>query len=299
MRRTTLLLVGLAGLHLGCGGDGGGGMNVDVLDPPPPEGGQQLTSAEYTVPVGEEKYFCYTFRSPAEAKAITRVVPIQGDVVHHVALFKTMTPEPDGFFECPQLISLNWEPIWAIGAGGADSDLPEGVGFVVPPDTQYLVQYHLQNTGGADVTTRSAINLTYVAADTVQPAGLFALGTFSLTIPDGAQDFPLSISCEADREMNVFAVFPHMHKLGTRLSFETGLSEQAAEMAYEIAPWEFGEQPMDPVQVRINPGEFMRSTCYWNNDTGGDVTFGESSDNEMCFFVLYYYPFTGLAGCVE
>ena len=271
----------------------------DYLDPPPPEGGQQLTTAEYTVPAGEEKFFCYTFRSPAEARAITAVQPIQGDTEHHVALFKTMTDEPDGFFECPQLISLNWEPIWAIGAGGAESYLPEGVGFVIEPDTQYLVQYHLQNTGETDVTKRSALNLTYSDPAGVTPAGIFALGTFSLTIPAQAQDHTLSIGCTVDREMNVFAVFPHMHKFGTRLRFDVGPSETDMQMAYEITPWEFGEQPMDPVDLELATGQYMQSTCYWNNDTNADITFGESSDNEMCFFVLYYYPFTGLAGCVQ
>jgi hypothetical protein len=301
MAARTLTLLGLVALS-SCSGDDQM-MMVDppddgLLDPAPPAGGQQLTTDEYVVPPGEEKYFCYTFRSPSEAKAITRVMPIQGDVVHHVALFKTMTPEPDGFSECPVIIKLNWEPIWAGGAGDAALDMPEGVGFVIQPDTQYLVQYHLQNVGSEPVTERSAINLTYVDAASVTKAGLFALGTFSLTIPSGASEHELSIPCQADRTMNVFAVFPHMHKLGLRIGFETGTDEGAAQQVYMKDPWAFGEQPMDPLELTIQSGDFMRSTCWWNNDTGMDVTFGESSDNEMCFFVVFYYPFTGLAGCV-
>jgi hypothetical protein len=39
-------------------------------------------------------------------------------------------------------------------------------------------------------------------------------------------------------------------------------------------------------------------TCHYDNHTDADVKYGESSDDEMCFFVMFYYPYTGLDGCI-
>ncbi len=273
-----------------------------VIDPPPPAGGYQLTTDEYTVEPGQERYLCYTFYSPADREiAITKVEPVNGVSVHHVALFQSfLYPEPDGFHECPELVRTNWQPIWAGGAGGASLTLPDGVAFRIAPSTQYVVQFHLQNTGDAPVTERSAINLTDGGdATAYEPAGIFAIGSFNLNIPTGAMDFQQILECNADRQMNVFAAFPHMHKLGTKLSFDTGATVDTAAEAYKIDPWKFGDQPMDPVDFSITSGDFMRATCHWDNTTGAPVVFGESSDNEMCFMILFYWPMHDLGGCVN
>lgn len=304
MRRFVVLWLAVS-LGAACGGDDDGTNPTPdagpvVLDPPPPPGGQQLTSGEYTVPSGTEKYFCFTFRSPADEKAITRVQPIQGDVVHHVALFQTTTPEPEGTFECPEIVRVNWQPIWAGGAGASPLDLPEGVGFKIAPNTQYLVQYHLNNPTDQDVTERSAINLTYAPdASTITAAGLWGMGSFNLSIPAGAVDFQQVSECTVDRELNVFAIFPHMHRLGNWASVDTGATMDVAAEVYRKDPWVFGDQPMDPVQLTIQPGDYLRATCSWDNPGASPVVFGESSDDEMCFVVLFYYPFTELAGCVN
>jgi hypothetical protein len=298
--RQALALLGI--LAAGCGG-GDGPAAADagpgILQPPPPEGGQQLASTEYTLQPGEEKYFCWTFYSPEVEQGVTRVEPINGQLVHHVALFKTLAPEEDGFHECNQIIKTTWEPIWAGGAGADPLDLPAGVAFKIAPVTQYVVQYHLNNPSDEPVTERSGINLTYADPAPLIAAGLFALGSFNLTIPAGAMDFQQIIECSADRMMNVFAAFPHMHKLGKSLVFEAGPSAAEAQTMYAKDPWIFGDQPMEPVDFQITPGTFLRATCTWDNTTGGEVVFGESSENEMCFMTVFYYPFDSLGGCIQ
>lgn len=269
-----------------------------VLDPPPPEGGQQLTSDPFTVPAGKEKYFCWTYRSPDAERGIIKVDPIAGAVEHHVVIFQTIVDEPDGFFECPILVKTSWRPIWAGGAGAKGLMLPDGVAFMVPPKTQYLVQYHLLNATRSDITTRAAMNLTYATDLTrYQPAGLFALGKFNFTIPPNKLDHQIVSECRSGKDMHVFAAFPHMHQLGKRLTFEAGADAARAEMKYQINPWVFGNQPMDPVDFQINRGQFLRATCHWDNPGGHEIGYGESTNDEMCFFVLFYYPFTGLDGC--
>jgi hypothetical protein len=275
----------------------------DCLTPLPPENGEQLTSDSYTLQPGEEKYFCYSYRSPADREvAIVEVEPIAGVVVHHVGLWTTVpgNEDPMGFYECPALVQLNWRPIWGAGAGSPGITLPEGVGFKVAPDTQYVVQYHLQNTGDAPVTERSAVNVLYAEdAATVTPAGIFAMGKFSLNIPAGAVDHQVIVECESPQEMHVFAAFPHMHKFGKRVEFEGGATEAEAALLYDVAEFDFLEQRMDPVDIVIQQGDFLRTTCHWDNPSAMDVGYGESSDDEMCFMSVFFYPFYELNGCVD
>src|SRR5262249_16194109 len=150
-------------------------------------------------------------------RAIVEVQPVYGTITHHTVLFQTITSEPEGFFECPVLVKTNWQPIWAGGRNTNGLVLPQGVGFQIDADTQYLVQLHLLHGGTGPVTEGSAVNLRYADPAGLQPAGIFALGTFSLNIPAGAMNFQQVKSCTADRQMHVFAAFPHMHKLGKRL----------------------------------------------------------------------------------
>jgi copper type II ascorbate-dependent monooxygenase-like protein len=282
-----------------CDGDGAGG--GAILDPQPDPGGQQLTSGSYTVEPGHERYVCFTYRSPADAeRSITAVTPIYGTLVHHVALFQTLVDEPEGSFDCPELVKLSWQPIWA---GGRDTNgiaLPGGTGFQIAAGTQYLVQYHLLNSTSDAVTERSAINLSYAAdGASLEGAGIFAFGSFHLTIPGDGSDYQQVVDCQSTRQMHVFAAFPHMHKLGTRIGVVGGETEAPTRPLYSRDPWVFGEQRTDDASFTIEPGEFLRATCAWNNDTGHDVSFGESSEDEMCFLVLYYYPFEELDGCFD
>jgi hypothetical protein len=272
-----------------------------MLAPAPPPKGQQLTSDRFTVPAGEERYFCYTFRSPADGPvAITAIEPIAQGLVHHEVVFQTIVDEPEGFFECPILVKASWRPIWAGGAGARGLTLPQGVAFKTPANTQYLVQYHLLNTSTKDITSRAAFNLSYADdPDVMTAAGLFAMGSFGLSIPAATNGYQLQVKCNSDKELKVFAAFPHQHELGKRVSFETGTTPESAAMAYEKNPWVFGDQPMDPVDFTIRPGDFMRTTCEWDNPNDTPVTYGESTRDEMCFMVLFYYPFEQLDGCLD
>ena len=295
--RTMKLALALA-LAASCGDDG---PPTGPLMPLPPPGGQQLTTLQYTVQPGEEKYFCYTFHSPKDGpRGIIEVEPIEGSIVHHTVLFHTLVPEKEGFSECPVLIKQTWLPIWAGGRNTNGVKLPDGVAFNMDTDEQYLIQLHLLNAGTKPVTERSAINLTYAPVGTsLMPAGIFAFGSFSVDLPPNTTDIQKVVSCNSTKQMHVFAAFPHMHKLGKKLEFLHGTTQSDATMAYHKDPWVFGDQPMDPVDFVVNPGDFLQSTCTWDNTTATEVKYGETTADEMCFFLLFYYPYDSLGGCVH
>lgn len=299
-------LIGIAIVFVAaCGGSGGTGDDTgdDVLDPPPPDGGQQLATPSITLAPGEEKYMCYSFLSPQRDVAIVAANAITVPGVHHMAVYTALVPPVDQAWDCSdKLFSLQWTPIWGVGASEEGLTVPPGVGFKLPGYTPYVLQLHLQNAGDTSLTIRAGVNLTYAPDDqtaSLIPAGIFALGTFDIAIPPGAVDHTQSIPCAVNREMNVFAVLPHMHKLGTKISLGHA-DDDVTPLTdiYTLDPWDFNKQPIVPETYRFDPGHQIGVTCHWDNPGATEVDFGESSDNEMCFFVLFYYPYTGLDGCV-
>ena len=267
------------------------------LDPPPPAGGQQLATDSYHLNPGDEIYMCYTFRSPTDAVGITHVDTISEVGIHHLGVFEAFgREEEEGAHVCNTLLKETWIPIFGTGTGSKELQLPDGVGFVIQPSTQYIVQLHLQNATDAPLDVRAGINLTYDhAPDHLQPAGIFALGNDQFTVPAGATDFQVQETCNPGKPMNVFAVFPHMHKDGTKLE----VTQNSGDPFYTIDPWVFGNQPMVPVSKTLTTTDQLHMTCHWDNPSDAAIPFGESSDDEMCFFLLFYYPFDSLDGCID
>jgi hypothetical protein len=271
------------------------------LDPPPPEGGQQLATESFRLEPGDEKYMCYQFYAPSERVGITRVEAISMPGVHHIGLFQAFgrdeSPEPH---ECDTLIKQTWLPIWASGTGSPFLQLPADAGFIIEPGTQYIIQLHLQNATDKVMNIRGGLNLTYDRnVDALQPAGMFAFGTFDMEVPANAADHQVPVAdCTTGKDMNVFAVFPHMHKYGTKLTMSRTVGSAATTNFYTIDPWTFGDQPMDPLDATVGPDDRFDLTCHYDNPTGETIPYGESSNQEMCFFVMFYYPYSGLGGCV-
>jgi predicted small lipoprotein YifL len=270
------------------------------LEPAAPDGGQQLATTTYRLEPGEEKYICYQFYSPDEAVAITRVDQISAPGVHHMFLFQAFgRNEPDEPHECNTLIRTTWQPIWVANTGEHSLAMPAGTGFVIAPGTQYIVQLHLQNSGDEPIDVRGALNLTYEHdVSSVIPAGMYGLGSFTVDIPANAAHHEVTVSCTPQKDLNVFGVLPHMHKLGTKIVLERTPAGGDASAFYKIDPWLFGDQPLDMLDGKISAGEHLQLTCSYRNPYDHAVKYGESSDEEMCFFLLFYYPAPRIDGCV-
>ncbi len=62
-------------------------------------------------------------------------------------------------------------------------------------------------------------------------------------------------------------------------------------------PFSFTEQLNDPTTYPLTTGQTINVTCTHVNDTGETVTYGESSNEEMCFAGFYRYPKVGEGFC--
>jgi len=292
LRRAVPLWISLAlSIGAGCGGSGEGGGTV-----PDDDWNLELRTQPYTLQPGAEKYFCYAMNLPDAAEtAIVKLGPQYGRGTHHIIFAQTLAPEPEGFVECPVLFKTSWVPLYIGGVESGPLTLPGGSGFPLKKNQQVLIQLHLQNTSSAPITDSTAMQLKMVHPDALTTkAGIFGLDNRKLEIPAHRTGMAHEMSCSPQRAMNVFAVLGHMHKQGRELA----LRRAPSELLYETR-WNFDQQPVTPLSLRIEPSDALSFRCIHDNPGAQPITYGESSDQEMCAFIFYYTPFESLAGCIQ
>jgi hypothetical protein len=259
-----------------------------------------LVSEAYTLQPGEEKYFCYTMHLPADQDiAITKFTPTYGLGTHHILFSQTIATEPEGFSECPVLIRSTWVPMYAGGKDSGALEMPDNTGLKpLEKGGQILMQLHLQNSTDSVITSKTSMRMDYVAATPdIVPAGVYGFDDRKLEIPAHTDSAMNQMNCKVDRDLDVFAVLGHMHKHGVHLDISRGATA-GSEMLY-AEDWNFETQPVTPAVFHVSKDDNVFLRCTHKNTGSVAIPYGESSDTEMCAFVMYYTPATELDGCIN
>jgi hypothetical protein len=260
---------------------------------------QLSIEAKYQIQPGDEKYFCYTARLPADRDvAVVKMTPDYGIGTHHILVSQTIANEPEGFSECATLFKTTWIPLYTGGLDSGVLAMPTGVGFkAFERGQQILMQLHLQNATDAPIDARTSIKLDFVdVTPELIPASIYGLDNRKIDVPPN-QEITTSMTCPASKDLDVFAVLGHMHKAGVKLDVSRGPTA-GAEMLY-VEDWKFEEQPVTPMKMSIKKGDQLHLRCTHKNAGTKSLLYGESSDTEMCAFVFYYAPATSLDGCIN
>lgn len=99
-----------------------------------------------------------------------------------------------------------------------------------------------------------------------------------------------------------FAITGHTHQLGTSVEVATAPARGGALTSiYAPKPfsWSEPETKMQEPAFEVPAGGGFDFKCSYRNPTGRTVKFGESTEDEMCFFWAYYYPSKGSRVCVH
>jgi hypothetical protein len=83
-----------------------------------------------------------------------------------------------------------------------------------------------------------------------------------------------------------------MHKTGTHL--KSVITRGQEEIVLQDIDYNFEQQTFQLVSphITLEPTDRLTTYCTFNNP-GPAKTFGDSSDDEMCFTDLFYYPAQG------
>ncbi|HVY48777.1 MAG TPA: hypothetical protein VHB21_22970 [Minicystis sp.] len=255
-------------------------------------------------------YECFTFKSPWNgATEGTAWAPIIGDarVLHQWILYRSATPQPDGGVgPCNMPADATFVAGWA--PGGTNFVLPKDVGLeLAGPNDSLILQVHYHNIAGyTDADDASGVALCTTNTPREHLAGVFTLGTVDISIPPHANGYTTSGMCPSwatsflPQPLTIIATFPHMHGLGRSIKTEVlrGGDTGPAETLVDVQHFSFDSQTFyrkDP-PMTFNPGDAARTTCVYDNPGNDTVSFGERTEDEMCFDFVMLYPINLLTG---
>lgn len=296
MRSPRLLLVLALVSACGDGGGGGGGPTVDAAIDARADGWVSLIEGDWTLQPGEEGYFCVYATVPADAD-IKAFRPLTPAGTHHTVLTVYDGASPaDGVVRC-NAGTNGQSMIYGSGVGAPDFAFPPDVGLRLAAGTRLLLNLHLYNATDAVLSGRSGTLFEPAASGEITHLAELVLAgpTIGLTIPPGVstQSGTCQLSSITSAPIQLFALSQHMHKLGTHLRSVIRRGGQDIEL--QDVPYDFEEQTFHHVapHVELLPGDVLTTSCTFDNTTGATVHFGDSSDQEMCFTDLFYYPAQG------
>jgi hypothetical protein len=253
-------------------------------------------AAPYPLPQEGTNYQCWGFTVPADMpmnQAIVRFEHLIDNArhIHHTLLFKDRSGNAgDGPFGCG--LERNWDMVAGWAPGRMAEDMPPGVGVTAKPGERFVLQAHYDKVEAAGETDASGVRVVMTEATALVEAGNMWHGPYWVNPVSGANATRQS-ECQLRETAVIFSVFPHMHKLGTRITLELQRGGSSTwETIAEVPAWSFEDQPnvaIAPQHQLLGPQDKLRTTCWWNT-LGRSVSWGEASDDEMCFNFIYHYP---------
>jgi hypothetical protein len=265
----------------------------------------------YSVPqaADENVYTCFGFTvSNASKVHITRFHPIidNAAVLHHIVLYRDQGFDdqsvPDGPFGCGDndgSMQVDWGFLYGWAPGTSGMVFPDDVGMPLEANSRLVLQMHYHPTPGLPPLDQSGVQI--FASDTLRPneAGMVAVGPTGFEVsaqnPSTAEDctFPLSFQGLTAHlpPTRIFASFPHMHGHGLSIQAEHVRSGQVLQTFGQADHWSFDAQPNIPEDVNLLDGDTIRVTCTYTGFEGArTISFGERTEDEMCFEFLYTTP---------
>jgi hypothetical protein len=157
---------------------------------------------------------------------------------------------------------------------------------------QLHIYLHLFNVGSSELSGTSAIEVVTTRADQIEhEAELFVWGkTEGLVIPPSTTS-EHTASCVVPSASNLFIMQPHMHYVGSHLKLTHTSSGGAPTVLFD-QDYSFDAQvhvAFEPA-VALGAGDELTIRCTYDNPHPQEISFGETSGDEMCFAGLWVYP---------
>jgi hypothetical protein len=244
-----------------------------------------------------DQYVCYGYEATvAKKRHVIGMGPKIDNkkVIHHILLFQSNKAESTTPFACESTgDALNWQLVGGWAPGGGAYELPPEVGFPEEAGTtHWVMQIHYNNSQGLEGATDST-GYELCTTDQLRPndAGMMALGSTKFEIPPRSEhkikcDYTLPSTFQG---RTIFGMAPHMHGRGMAMSTER-VTGSATETVLDQKSFSWENQSVFPVSKKINGNDVLRTHCTWKNTSSDTVTYGERTEDEMCFMFAAYYP---------
>ncbi|MFT3927750.1 MAG: hypothetical protein QM778_34805 [Myxococcales bacterium] len=211
---------------------------------------------------------------------------------------------------------------WAPGAPPAE--LPADIGLQMPT-SGLILELHYYNQSGAAKPDHSGVKLCTAKKNARKnTASISFTGTEGICLQPQASYTdanPYRDStggsggksrglCDPNDsgDIHMFRLWPHMHKLGTHMKVTLHRKDPNSAFGgvtdYVVYDGDFdfalqtthkfrwNGQEVD--ELILKSGDTMTTECWYENDTNDKVTFGERTQNEMCYGFVWAWPVNAL-----
>jgi hypothetical protein len=275
---------GTGGAGTGGSGTGGSGTGGSA------SGYTVLIEGDWTLPSGDEDYRCVR-KTVAEDSWVSAFRPKLPTGTHHTVL--TLEPtasEPDGITPCDAGTN-GPHMIYGSGVGTTEFVMPEGVAVPIPAGAQLVLNLHLFNVNQGSLSGTSGIEVKLEPQSAVvHEAQVTLAGKMDGLVAQPGTSTDTGV-CTLENDTTVFAVLPHMHKLGSHLKADTAPISGSPAILLDV-DYTFDDQqyfPMNP-EVSLVAGDKINVACTYENPKAQPVYYGDSSNDEMCFAAIFEYP---------
>lgn len=234
-----------------------------------------------------DKYYNFTFKAPWKGTGygvVFKPIIDNKKVIHHWLLFQDATNKaptggvnssgahPDG-----QLLYG-----WAPGGQALDFRPIADVGFEMPDNVSYTLEYHY-NSNDAEAVDASGIELCLAKKKPANIAGISWLGYDQLAIP--STQWTGQCVPENTVPVRIMGVQPHMHIAGRHMKAVIHRVGGKDEVLHD-APFDFNDERHYFTDVTIMPGDTITTDCTFDKP----MAWGESTGEEMCYLFTFAYP---------
>jgi len=246
-------------------------------------------SSPYVIPAGGETHPNITVSAPwgnEELQMIAwRAITDNPKVLHHWILYG-----PSGEH------IVGWSP-----GKEHNAALPDDVGMHLPTGNLRLNMHYNNAQGSSEGKDNSGLEIcalkkTNFRAKTAATAT--NLSQFLINIPPKAMDMAVTGNCTVGgtQPVTIISASPHAHKLAKHMKFSVTHAGGSPVVMHD-ADFNFEEQTAYPLKepVVVKAGDTITTTCVFSNPGNTTVTFGENTENEMCFNFAVYYPMGALS----
>jgi mono/diheme cytochrome c family protein len=250
-----------------------------------------MSETPYNVPAtGEVRYQYFTVDPGFKEDKWVQFAecrPGNRAVVHHI-IVAVIPPRGEGRITGEDL-SSNW--LSATAPGARPLILPDGLAKLVPAGSKLVFQMHYTPNGTAQ-QDRSCVGFKFADAKSVKKVvGTDKAANPRFRIPPGESNHKVEAYHQFDRDMQMLAMFPHMHLRGKAFRYTAIYPDGQREILLDVPHYDFGWQNsyefIEP--KRMPKGTRLFCEAWFDNseenlanpDPTANVTWGDQTWEEM------------------
>jgi hypothetical protein len=310
------MVVSLGLAACGSGGGAGGDDDDDAIDAAPIEADASygdswsVSWGPYEIPALTEETRCVTKRLGNDTPI--KIGKIRNQLAagsHHLIVYRVgegeESPDPTPCQPFQDVLKPEaGQPLGITQVVDETITLPVGVAFELEADQLIRLEMHYVNATTEPLMAEATTTVVEIPeADFRDAADFLFVGNPDIHIsPNSAFELPTPFLGMPPELITakVFALTGHQHQWGTGVTVELGASPEGpftSIYAPEDFKWDEPPTVYHRPSLEIPAGGGFKFDCSYMNLSEDEVGFGESADDEMCFFWAYYYPSNGARVC--